>query len=215
MNTSLILEKISTLEKRCQQNELEIKDKENMIYSLNKKIERIFLSQEGFLPSLEPKQDTSFSNDKMNIIENINSLILEICIKKMEEKAELIEDKIYHNLERLEKRIDKLESEKIDHNRNQKFQKLQEQGNQGEKSGKFEILQRKTNSKLALFEARLNNLEKMQNNKKGKSRERCHSHSLEDIKHEKYNEMSVENVTPHKVIFLKKIIKNFLNIYNY
>lgn len=158
MNTAFLLDKLSSLEKRCQQNELDIKDKENMIYSLNKKIERIFLSNESLFPSSDPKKDSpSYSKEKLGVIESINSMILEICIKKMEEKAELIEDKIYQNLEQLEKRIEKLEFPK------QKNPRLQEQGNQGEKIGKFEFLQKKTSAKLTLFEARLSKLEENNN----------------------------------------------------
>lgn len=162
MNTTLLLDKLSSLERRCQQNELDIKDKENMIYSLNKKIERIFLSNESLFPPTDSKQDSSYSKEKLGVIETINSMILDICIKKMEEKAELIEDKIYQNLEQLEIRIEKLEFPK------QKNPRLQEQGNQGEKIGKFEILQKKTSAKLALFESRLTKLEEGKNLKKSK-----------------------------------------------
>ena len=91
----------------------QIQEKENMIYSLNQKIERVLLNNDHF------KQETPISDvnktSKMTILSQINTVIIDICMDKMTDKFNEFSDFFNKKIENLENQLNSLQFSSLSH----------------------------------------------------------------------------------------------------
>jgi len=84
-----------------------------MIYSLNQKIERVLLGNDNF------KQETPVSHrnntSKMTILNQINTVIIDICMDKMTDKFNEFSDFFNKKIENLENQLNSLQFSSLSH----------------------------------------------------------------------------------------------------